>query len=78
MLSDARLIAARDLRDSLSQDATNNLTLPVRPGTVFSYRIRMQAGTIVFSDRDTANHQELAQTELFAAQAAQRACGLSG
>ena len=38
----------------------------------------MQQGTIAFSDRDTPGHKELAQAELFAAQAAQQVCGLSG
>ena len=58
-------------------DATD-ADLPAGPGTVFSYRIRMQQGTVRFSDRDTTRHPELAQAELFAAQTAQSVCGLSG
>lgn len=77
-ISDAMLIAARDLTDSLSQDATRKLALAAPPGTVFSYRIRLQQGDVRFSDRDTGGHKELAQAELFAAQAAQQDCGLSG
>ncbi len=77
-LSGSLLLAARDLTDALGKDAGAKLALPARPGTVFSYRVRLQAGTITFSDRDTAGHQELARAELFAAQAAQQACGLSG
>jgi len=77
-LSDSLLIQARDLSDNLAQDATSRLSLPRSPGTVFSYRLSLQQGTIAFSDRDTKGHQELAQTELFAVQAAQQACGLSG
>src|SRR5207248_542559 len=49
-----------------------------RRGTVFSYRISLQQGTIRFSDRDAKGHRELARAELFAVQAAQQACGLSG
>jgi hypothetical protein len=77
-ISDPLLIGARDLSDNLAPDAGKGLSLPSPPGSVFSYRISMQQGTIAFSDRDTRGHKELAQAELFAAQAAQQACGLSG
>jgi TATA-box binding protein (TBP) (component of TFIID and TFIIIB) len=78
MISDALLIQARDLSDNLGTDASHNLYLKAVPGTVFSYRISLQQGVIRFSDRDTEHHPELSRAELFAAQAAQQACGLSG
>lgn len=78
MLPSALLIQARALSGSLAHDAKQHLDLPSGPGTVFSYRIKLKQGTIRFSDRDTTHHKALAQAELFAAQAAQRACGLSG
>jgi hypothetical protein len=78
MLSSALLIQARDLSGDLANDATDHLDLPVKPGTVFSYKIEVQQGTIRFSDRDTLHHPLLAQMELFTAQAAQQACGLPG
>jgi hypothetical protein len=77
-MSDAMLIQARDLSDNLAQDASANLTLPPRPGTIFEFRIKLQQGMITFSDRDTSGHKVLAQAELFAVQAAQQVCGLSG
>jgi hypothetical protein len=77
-IPDPLLIGARDLSDNLAADAGRGLSLPSRPGSVFSYRISVQQGTIRFSDRDTRGHKELAQAELFAARAAQQACGLSG
>ncbi|MGB9183155.1 MAG: hypothetical protein WCB67_03750 [Solirubrobacteraceae bacterium] len=76
-LSDAFLIRARDLAVNLAGDAGKNLSLPIGPGTVFSYRIKLEPGTVSFSDRDTAQHPILAQAELFAVQAAQQACGLN-
>jgi hypothetical protein len=76
-LSDSFLIQARDLSVNLAGDAGKNLTLPAGPGTVFTYRIKLQPGTVTFSDRDTAHHPILAAAELFAAQAAQQACGLN-
>lgn len=78
VISNARLIQARDLSDNLAKDAKAGLNLPAGSETVFSYRIRMQQGTVRFSDRDTAHHPELAQAELFAAQTSQSVCGLSG
>jgi len=78
LISSAFLIQARDLADDLATDATDKLSLPSGPGTVFSYRISLEQGTIKFADRDTKGHLELAQSELFAAQAAQQVCGLSG
>ena len=77
-MSDAMLIQARDLSDNLARDAGANLSLPPRPGTIFDFRIKLQQGTITFSDRDTSGHKVLAQAELFAVQAAQQVCGLSG
>jgi hypothetical protein len=78
MISSARLITARDLSDNLAKDAGANLRLPIRSGSTYKYKIRMQQGTITFSDRDTARRPYLAQAELFAIDAAQQVCGLSG
>jgi hypothetical protein len=77
-ISNSRLIAARDLSDNLAPDATSKLTLPTDAGSVYYFRIRLQQGTISFPDRAAAGHPNLAQAELFATQAAQQSCGLSG
>ncbi len=76
-LTDSLLIRARDLAVNLAGDATQNLHLPAGPGTVFTYRVKLQTGTVVFSDHDTAHHPLLAQTEIFAAETAQQACNLN-
>lgn len=77
-ISNTALITARDLSENLATDAQNKLTIPQAPGSVYYYRIRLQQGTIAFPDRASATHHLLGQAELFAAQAAQRECGLSG
>ena len=77
-ISDSSLIAARDLSDNLATDAQNNLTIRDVPGSVYYFRIRMQQGTIAFPDKAAGSRKALAQAELFATQAAQRDCGLSG
>lgn len=78
-ISNSRLIAARDLSDNLATDATSKLTIPPEAGSVYYFRIRLQQGTVSFPDRAAAaGHPNLAQAELFATQAAQESCGLSG
>ncbi len=77
-LPNSTLITARDLSDNLATDAQNKLTIPTAPGSVYYYRIRLEQGTISFPDTASATRNVLAQAELFAAQAAQQNCGLSG
>jgi hypothetical protein len=76
-ISSARLIAARDLADSLAPDAQHNLDLPTPTGSIYSFRIALEQGVIRFSDRDTRGHPNLAAAVLFATQAAQQVCGRS-
>jgi hypothetical protein len=77
-LPDSLLIEARDLAQDLDKDARHGLTITRSSGTVFYYRIRLEHGTVAFPDRAARGRTELARATLFAAQAAQRACGLSG
>jgi hypothetical protein len=78
-LPDPLLLDARDLADDLNKDAQSKLHLPpAAPDSVFSYKITLQDGTVSFSDSAARTHPELARAELFAVQAAQGPCGLSG
>jgi hypothetical protein len=77
-LADPLLLRARDLATSLDSDAKRGLRIPAPADSVFHYTVRLQDGTISFPDTAAAKHSELAQAELFAVQAAQQACGLSG
>jgi hypothetical protein len=76
-LGDQLLLVARDLANSLDEDAKSGLRINPPPNSVFSYRVRLQDGTIYFPDTAGAVHQELAQAEQFAVQAAQGPCGLA-
>jgi hypothetical protein len=74
-LSDPLLLAARDLATSLDSDVKNKLRLrPATAASVYSYRVRLQDGTLVFADTDAPGHKELAQAELLMAQALQGPC----
>jgi hypothetical protein len=77
-ISSAQLITARALADSLATDARHNLRLTPAPGSIYRFRIDLEQGVIRFSDRDTPGHPNLARVVLFATQAAQQICGLSG
>jgi hypothetical protein len=77
-ISNTGLITARDLSENLVTDAENHLTIPRSPGSVYYFTVKLQQGTISFPDHAAATHKFLAQAELFAAQAAQQECGLSG
>jgi hypothetical protein len=73
-LSDKVLLGARDLAKSLDKDAMNGLHIATPPNSVYSYKVKLQDGTITFPDTAAADHKELAQAELFAVQAAQGLC----
>jgi len=77
-LSDPLLLQARDLASTLDADVVSKLRFVAGANSVFSYRVRLQDGTLLFPDTAAAKHSELAQAEQFAVQAAQQACGLNG
>jgi hypothetical protein len=79
-LPDPLLLQARDLASGLGGDAQEKLRIPPSRGSVYRYTIRLQQGTISFPDTATAGgrYPRLARAQLFAVQAAQQVCGLSG
>jgi hypothetical protein len=77
-LPDPLLLDARDIAKDLDQDAKNKVRIASSPNSVFSYKVTLQDGTVTFSDTAGRTHPELARAELFAVQAAQGPCGLSG
>ncbi len=77
-LSDPLLLQARDLATNLDGDAKAKLHIAPTAGSVFTYTIKLEDGTISFADTAATKHHELAPAELFTAQAAEQACGLSG
>jgi hypothetical protein len=77
-LSDPLLLQARDLATSLDTDAMAKLRIAAGPDSVYTYKVRLQDGTIYFPDTAAAKHVELGQAEQFTLRAARQACGLSG
>ena len=76
-LSDKQLLVARDLANSLNNDAKAKLQIAAGlPGSVDFYTVTVPNGKVTFPDTAGRSHSELAQAELFAVQAAQSPCGL--
>jgi hypothetical protein len=71
------LLDARKLTRALSPQAQLHLVLPPRPGAVLSYKVRMEAGTVTFSDTSRPLPTEFAELELFTKSIAEDVCGIS-
>jgi hypothetical protein len=75
-LRDPQLIQARALQEELATPASEHLSLPARPGSVFAYRVREESGSVSFADNSAAQPKALRNLALFVLQVAQEECGL--
>lgn len=75
-LADAQIVQARAIQEELRTPASAGLTLPALPGSVFSYVVRSENGTVHFSDNSPRKPQALRSMILFVLQVAQGDCGL--
>jgi hypothetical protein len=71
-----QLIRARDIARRLAKPASHDLALRRGPGSVLSYRVRVEAGTVAFSDSSRPQPAILFTTAAFARELARGACGL--
>jgi hypothetical protein len=71
------LLTARALTRDMGKSAKLALDLPARPGSVLSYRVRMQAGSIAFSDTSRPLPLPLIRLEQFTKDVSEGVCGLS-
>jgi hypothetical protein len=71
------LLTARGLQRDMGKAAKLALDLPPRPGSVVSYRVRMQAGTFSFADNSLDLPLPLRRLELFTTEVSEGVCGLS-
>jgi hypothetical protein len=71
-----RLLDARRLTRDLSKQAELHLVLPPKPGSVLSYRVRMEAGTVSFSDTSRPLPTAFTQLEVFTKNVSEDVCGL--
>jgi hypothetical protein len=71
-----RLLRARELERALSEQAELGLELPPGPGTNLSYRVRLEAGTVAFSDTSRRSPQSFYQLAAFTKDVAERVCDI--
>jgi hypothetical protein len=71
-----RLLRARELSRELAEPAELGVELPPGPGANLSYRVRMEAGTVAFSDTSRGNPPEFLRLAAFTKDVAERVCGI--
>jgi hypothetical protein len=75
-LSDPQIIKARDIQEDIKEPASEHLQLPPQPGSVLSYRLRDENGTVSFSDNSRGQPAVLRRLALFVLETAQQVCRL--
>jgi hypothetical protein len=75
-ISNQQLLDARALTRDLSKQAELHLVLPPKPGSVLSYKVRMEAGTVSFSDTSRPLPTAFTQLEVFTKNVSEDVCGL--
>jgi hypothetical protein len=71
-----RLLRARELSRELAEPAELGIELPPGPGAVLSYRVRMEAGTIRFSDTSRGKPPAFLRLAGFTQDVTERVCGI--
>lgn len=71
-----RLLAARQVVRDLQPQAELHLELPPGRATALSYRARMEAGTIAFSDSSRGSPKSFLALAAFTKDVTERVCGL--
>jgi hypothetical protein len=75
-LEDSQLIKADAIKEELEKPASSGLSLAPRPGSVLSYSVRSEHGTVSFSDNSASQPKVLRELALFVLQTAQQVCHL--
>ncbi len=73
-ISDPQLVQARAIQEEIAKAASAGLSLAPRPGSVFSYALRDENGTVRFSDNSADQPQVLRELALWVLQVSQQHC----
>jgi hypothetical protein len=73
-ISDSQLVLARGIQEELQEQTSKHLYLPPRPGSVFSYYLRDEEGTVRFSDNSVGQPKALRELQALVLQLAQGVC----
>ncbi len=69
-----RLLTARELERDLEKQAALGLELPPEKGTILSYRVRLEPGTVSFSDRSLGLPKSFSRVMAFTSDVARNVC----
>jgi hypothetical protein len=72
----ARLLEARELARTLATQAELDLDLPPGPGAILSYRVRLEQGTVAFSDTSRHLPRAFSQLQAFTKDVGEDVCGI--
>jgi hypothetical protein len=75
-LSDPLLIRARAIQEELHEQASEHLSLPPGSGSVLSYYLRDENGTVRFSDNSPGQPKVFRELALLVLEVAQQVCHL--
>jgi hypothetical protein len=75
-ISSARLLDARRLARDLEPQAQLHLALPPGPNSELSYKARMEAGNVSFSDTSRGNPKSFLQLAAFTKDVTEDICGI--
>ncbi|HUH81655.1 MAG TPA: hypothetical protein VLZ06_10050 [Solirubrobacteraceae bacterium] len=75
-LSDAELVRARGIQEDLQDVAAKHTSLTARHGSVMSYNLRDEDGTVHYADNSAGQPKVLHELALFVLKTAQEVCGL--
>ena len=75
-LSDPQIVQARAIQEELHEQASSHLSLSPGAGSVLSYYLRDENGTIRFSDDSPRQPKVFRELALFVLQVAQQVCHL--
>jgi|ERR1039458_981140 hypothetical protein len=75
-LSDPALIQARAIQEDMHDPASKHTSLPPRAGSVLSYYLRDENGSVSFADNSAAQPTVFRSLALFVLQTAQQVCHL--
>lgn len=76
-LDDAQIIQARTIQEDLKEPASRHASFPPAPGSVLSYSVRDQDGTVRFSDNSRGQPSVTRRLAAFVLEVAGKVCGIS-
>jgi hypothetical protein len=75
-LNDSQIIEARTIQEDLEKPASQHQSLPPGPGSVLSYYLRDQNGSVRFADNSPGQPAVMRKLALFVLSTAQEVCHL--